>query len=72
MTHATDFKIDITRSKIKRTHDRAARAYVAGHPYTAYAILRDAGLEILWPTFLHTAKTWAGERYRRELARHSR
>lgn len=57
----------LSQSKINRIRDRASQAYVAGQPYTAYQILRDNGLEILWPTFLRTALTWSGERYRRAM-----
>lgn len=72
MPRHTEYKIKASQSKIHRIQQQAAVAYLAGKPYTAYQILKDADLAILWPTFLRTAKTWAGERYRREMARQSR
>jgi hypothetical protein len=71
MAHPTDLVIHMSQSKIKRIQDRAAAHWSAGRPHSAWQTLSDAGLEILWPTFLRTAKTWGRDRYIREITRHS-
>ena len=53
----------MSRSVRARTFDRAARAWVAGKPHTAWQILAEAGLTDQWPAFLRVALARARRTY---------
>lgn len=72
MAQPREFKINVSQSRLHRVQRQAATLYRTTGPYSAYQCLRDNGLEILWPTFLRTAKTWARDRYLREISRYER
>ena len=64
-------KGDISRTVRHRALTRAARAWQAGRPHTAWEILADAGLAAYWPTFRRTALSRARSRYLREMSRYA-
>lgn len=59
----------LTRSQRRRVLRRAARAWKAGKPHTAWSILAECGLSEYWPAFRNTALRMARQRYEREMSR---
>lgn len=47
------------RADTQRHLDRATLAWVRGRPHAALTVLRDAGLQALWPLFVRTCVAWA-------------
>lgn len=58
-----------SRSVRRRVLARAAQAWTEGHPYTAMAILTDAGMGDLWPEFRDEALRRARRTYEVRMAR---
>lgn len=46
------------RADVQRQLDRATLLWLQGTPHAALTVLRDAGLDGLWPLFVRTCTTW--------------